>query len=107
MTVTDLRTCRHCGVRITFLRTPEGKGMPPVNWAADPLGTIAASQLATGAWVGRFLARGEEPVPPEKRYAQHWCAGRERQTRHSGRTAVQRPRGRQPGQLRLRPEENR
>ena len=83
---TDLRTC-NCGTRIIFPRTPEGKKLPPVNYTPDPAGTMAARHDVTGTWTGRFLAKDEQPIIPEKRYALHWCEHMERRRQHRrGRT---------------------
>lgn len=76
---TDLRTCKYCGTRIIFPRTPEGKKMPPVNYGEDPIGTVAVHHKETGEYTGRFLAALEVPDAPEKRHALHWCGGLERQ----------------------------
>lgn len=77
-----VHTCAHpgCGVRLILAKpVPPLKRFPPLNAFEDPLGTVAAQHLASGAWQGRFLAKGEEPVVPEKRYSVHDCEG----TRHA------------------------
>jgi hypothetical protein len=73
-------TCDHpgCGVHLILAKGPPGRRIPPLNALPDPLGTVAAQHLASGAWSGRFLAKDEEPVVPEKRYSVHECEG----TRH-------------------------
>jgi hypothetical protein len=67
--------CAHagCGVRLILAKGPLGRRFPPLNAFEDPLGTAAAQHLASGAWSARFLASGEEPVVPEKRYSVHEC----------------------------------
>lgn len=87
MTVkTDYRQCA-CGARLIFPRTANGKKLPPVDYQPDPIGTVAVQHAATGAWLGRFLAKDEDPVIPEKRYALHWCEHSERRRqRRRGRT---------------------
>ncbi len=84
---TTYRQCSDCHTRIIFAVRADGSGrLPPVNFGPDPLGTIAAHQDAvTLEWVGRFLAAGEQPSPPDKRYAVHHCEGRERRRQHHGR----------------------
>jgi glycine/D-amino acid oxidase-like deaminating enzyme len=75
-----VHTCAHagCGVRLILAKGPLGRRFPPLNGFEDPLGTVAAQHLASGAWAARFLAAGEEPVVPEKRYSVHTCPGSER-----------------------------
>jgi hypothetical protein len=70
-------TCPHpgCGARLILW----GPGRPPLNAMPDPLGTVAAQHLVSGAWRGRFLARDEQPIVPEHRYSVHECDG----TRHA------------------------
>lgn len=75
---TDHRTCKYCGTRLIFARTPDGKKLPAVEYGEDPLGTVAVQHTATGAWIGRFLAKDEQPIVPEKRHAVHHCDGLER-----------------------------
>ena len=72
--------CAHCGTRLILAKGAAGfrkppPRIPPLNALPDPLGTVAAQHLVSGAWQGRFLARGEEPVVPEKRYSVHHCTG--------------------------------
>jgi hypothetical protein len=74
--------CEHCGTRLILARRPRGKPLP-LNAFEDPLGTVAAQHLVSGGWQGRFLAKGEEPVVPEKRYSVHECEG----TRHKAQRA--------------------
>jgi hypothetical protein len=87
--------CQHCGTRLIFPVTADGKPLPPVElppgMAPDPQGTMAVAQLG-GIWEGKWLAHGEESGPPWVRRAVHHCAGRERERRDKGRTAVLRPR---------------
>jgi hypothetical protein len=91
-TVTDHRACKWCGVRIIWARTPDGKKLPPVEYGPDPIGTVAVTHKMSGAYTGRFLAKDEQPVPPETRHAVHHCEGMERQHRHRrGKSANQRP----------------
>jgi hypothetical protein len=80
--VTD---CAHpgCGVRLILAKGPLGRRFPPLNAFEDPLGTVAAQHLASGAWLARFLAKDEEPVVPEKRYSLHECEG----SRHAAQRA--------------------
>jgi hypothetical protein len=74
--VTD---CAHagCGVRLILAKGPLGRRFPALNAMPDPLGTVAAQHLASGAWAARFLAAGEEPAVPEYRYSVHTCPGSE------------------------------
>lgn len=83
-----VHTCDHpgCGVRLIL-----AKGLPPLNALPDPLGTVAARQTVSGAWIARFLGRSEEPDASltEHRYSVHECTG----TRHAAqrqqvRTAI-------------------
>jgi hypothetical protein len=69
--------CAHagCGTRLILVKGPLGRRFPPLNGFEDPLGTVAAQHLASGAWQARFLAKGEEPVVPERRYSVHECEG--------------------------------
>jgi hypothetical protein len=75
-----VHTCGHagCGVRLIL-----AKGLPPLNALPDPLGTVAAQHLVSGAWQARFLAKDEEPVVPERRYSVHECEG----SRHAAQRA--------------------
>jgi hypothetical protein len=68
-------TCDHpgCGVRLILAKGIGGVRIPALNAVPDPLGTVAAQHLASGAWQGRFLAKDEEPVVPERRYSVHKC----------------------------------
>jgi hypothetical protein len=77
--------CAHagCGVRLILAKGPLGRRFPPLNAVTDPLGTVAAQHLVSGAWSARFLASGEEPVVPEYRYSVHACDG----TRHAAQRA--------------------
>lgn len=75
-TVRTEYTACECGARVIL-----AKGVPPLGYTPDPAGTVAAEHKATGAWRARFLAKGEEPVFPEKRYAVHECE----RTRHRAR----------------------
>ena len=67
--------CGHCGTRVILVKPPPAKRFLPLNAVTDPLGTVAAQHLASGAWSARFLASGEEPVVPERRYSVHRCEG--------------------------------
>jgi hypothetical protein len=81
-----VHNCAHagCGVRLILAKpVPPLKRFPPLNAFEDPLGTVAAQHLVSGAWSARFLAAGEEPVVPEKRYSLHECEG----TRHAAQRA--------------------
>ena len=65
--------------------------MPPVEFGPDPIGTVAVEHKASGAYIGRFLAKDEQPIPPETRHAVHHCDGSERRHAHRrGRTPVPR-----------------
>ena len=64
---TDRTDCA-CGTRVIL-----AKSVPPLNYHPDPAGTVAAEHTVSGAWRARFLATGEQPVIPEKRYAIHRC----------------------------------
>jgi hypothetical protein len=65
-----VHACARCQTRLIVTR-----GVPPLNAAPDPAGTVAARQTAAGGWVARFLASGEEPERAlvEKRYSIHTC----------------------------------
>jgi hypothetical protein len=83
-----VHTCEHCGVRLILAKGAAGfrkppPRIPPLNALPDPLGTVAAQHLVSGAWQGRFLAKGEEPAVPERRYSVHECDG----TRHKAQRA--------------------
>lgn len=56
--------CPGCHVRLLIIR-----GVPPLNWAPDPLGTVAVS--IPDPRRGRFLGRDEQPGPLEHRYGLH------------------------------------
>lgn len=90
---TDHRTCKYCGTRLIFARTAEGKKLPAVEYGDNPQGTVAIAHLPS-AWIGRFLAKDEQPIVPEKRHAVHHCEGLERRHQHRrGRTLTRaRPR---------------
>jgi hypothetical protein len=77
--------CAHpgCGVRLILARDALGKRLPALNALPDPLGTVAAQHLASGAWSARFLGQFEEPIVPEKRYSVHECEG----SRHAAQRA--------------------
>ncbi len=68
-----VHACADCQARLIVAR-----GVPALNAGPDPAGSAAAQQTAGGTWLARFLAAGEQPVVPEKRYAVHECEG----TRH-------------------------
>jgi hypothetical protein len=72
-------TCDHpgCGVQLILARNALGKRLPALDAFPDPLGTVAARREASGAWIGHFLAKGEEPDASlaEHRYAVHHCTG--------------------------------
>jgi len=65
---TDRTDCHRCGARVIIAR-----GIPPLNWAPDPAGTVAAEHLASGAWRAWWLATGENAAAPAKRYRVHFC----------------------------------
>jgi hypothetical protein len=77
-----VHTCDHpgCGVRLIL-----AKGVPALNAFPDPLGTVAARQTVSGAWVARFLARDEEPDASvtEHRYSVHECDGTRRKAQRA------------------------
>jgi hypothetical protein len=80
--------CAHCGTRLILARRDRGKPVP-LNALPDPLGTVAAQHLVSGAWQGRFLAKGEEPVVPERRYSLHTCTGSEHEAQRDQVRAAQ------------------
>ncbi len=74
-----VHACAHCQARLIVAR-----GVPALNAGPDPAGSAAAQQTAGGTWLARWLAAGEQPVVPEKRYAVHDCEG----TRHKAQRKV-------------------
>lgn len=66
---TDRTDCE-CGARVIL-----AAGVPPLDWAPDPAGTVAAKHLATGAWTARPYLPGMVLAPLEKRHAIHQCGG--------------------------------
>ena len=73
MTITDYAACGYCGTRLIYPMTVTGGKLPAVNFGPDPAGTMAIQHTATGTWLGRFLARDEQPIIPEKRFGLHKC----------------------------------
>ena len=67
---TDRTDCPRCGGRVILAR-----GLPPLDYTPDRYGTVAAAHQASGAWTGRRLPPGENPVAPEHRHRVHECAG--------------------------------
>ncbi|SRR5258708_6850307 len=59
-----------CGARIILAATAGRR--QPLDWVPDPQGSAAAYCDALGTWRVRILEPGEEPLHPERRYAEHW-----------------------------------
>jgi hypothetical protein len=89
--VTKRITCDHpgCGVQLILARNALGKRLPALNAFSDPLGTVAAQHLVSGAYQARFLAKGEEPVVPEHRYSVHHCTGSDHKAQRDAVRAAQ------------------
>ena len=87
----DHTVCEYCETRLLYPRLATGKAMPPVDYGPDPIGTIAVKHTAAGAYVGRYLAKNEQPIPPETRHALHHCEGSERRHTHRRGTSANRP----------------
>lgn len=89
---TSYRACERCHTRLLIIR-----GVPALNYGEDPAGNVAVTLADPRR--GRFLARGEEPDPLERRYSVHQCAtpSRHRQRRHEARRAAEKRGRAQPG----------
>lgn len=63
--------CATCHAPITFARIHAAS--IPLDPAPSDTGTVAVYTTHTGARIGRWLAKNEQPIGIEKRYAQHRC----------------------------------
>jgi hypothetical protein len=64
---TDRTDCA-CGARVILARD-----VPPLDYAPDPAGTVAARHAASGAWQARWWNPGDVLAVLEKRYRVHEC----------------------------------
>jgi hypothetical protein len=61
--------CPRCHARVILTRH-----CPPADWTPNTAGQLAIEHTVSGAYVARFLAKGEQPLAGlEKRHAVHDC----------------------------------
>lgn len=71
--ITTYTACKHCQARVIFPRAVGGRAFPPLDYAPDPAGTVAARHAASGAWQARWWNPGDVLAVLEKRYRVHEC----------------------------------